>query len=481
VLDKTAKLNASGPTKGGTILIGGSGNLGSKKHPLASARSTTVAAGAILTADGGTGQGGTVVVWSEQQTDFAGKISARGATGGAAEVSGHQLLNYTGVADLRGADGLAGTLLLDPADVYITSTGTAPTGASIIDPATIVSQLALTNLTVTTNGGTGNGDITVATPVTFGGINTLTLSAYRGITLSAPVTATGTGSVALSADSSGTGTGTVNFVNSGLISLNGGTASIYYNPASYTAPTNYSPFVTGGALTSYMLVNSGTQLAAINNNTAGNYALNTNIDLTGAGFNGITSLSGILDARGHTISNLNISNTAASTLGLVGTLQGTVTDLVLTGVNVTNRNYVGAVAGLNYGTISDLTVAGSVTGSYYIGGVAGWNYGTISAVSANVNVQANIYGGGITGVNLASLPRYPALIQNVSSSGHVTATRYGAGIAGYNSGTISGALSVGAIVAAVKKDWSWFFGAVVLSIGIGIMITIITKSFTATI
>lgn len=43
------------------------------------------------------------------------------------------------------------------------------------------------------------------------------------------------------------------------------------------------------------------------------------------------------------------------------------------------------------------------------------------------------------------------------------------------------ALSVGAIVAAVKKDWSWFFGAVVLSIGIGIMITIITKSFTATI
>jgi len=42
------------------------------------------------------------------------------------------------------------------------------------------------------------------------------------------------------------------------------------------------------------------------------------------------------------------------------------------------------------------------------------------------------------------------------------------------------ALSVGAIVAAVKKDWSWFFGAVVLSIGIGIMITIITKSFTAT-
>lgn len=43
------------------------------------------------------------------------------------------------------------------------------------------------------------------------------------------------------------------------------------------------------------------------------------------------------------------------------------------------------------------------------------------------------------------------------------------------------ALAVGAIVAAVKKDWSWFFGAVVLSIGMGILIGIVNASFTATI
>ena len=42
------------------------------------------------------------------------------------------------------------------------------------------------------------------------------------------------------------------------------------------------------------------------------------------------------------------------------------------------------------------------------------------------------------------------------------------------------ALGVGAIVAAVKKDWSWFFGAVVLSMGVGVMISIINISFTAT-
>ena len=43
------------------------------------------------------------------------------------------------------------------------------------------------------------------------------------------------------------------------------------------------------------------------------------------------------------------------------------------------------------------------------------------------------------------------------------------------------AIGVGAVVAAVKKDWSWFFGAVVLSVGVGIIVTIINASFTATI
>ena len=43
------------------------------------------------------------------------------------------------------------------------------------------------------------------------------------------------------------------------------------------------------------------------------------------------------------------------------------------------------------------------------------------------------------------------------------------------------ALGVGSIVAGVKKDWSWFFGAVVLSMGVGVIVGIINASFTATI
>lgn len=41
-------------------------------------------------------------------------------------------------------------------------------------------------------------------------------------------------------------------------------------------------------------------------------------------------------------------------------------------------------------------------------------------------------------------------------------------------------LAVGAVVAAVRKDWSWFFGAMVLSIGMGVMLSVVDASFTAT-
>ncbi len=38
------------------------------------------------------------------------------------------------------------------------------------------------------------------------------------------------------------------------------------------------------------------------------------------------------------------------------------------------------------------------------------------------------------------------------------------------------AIGVGSVVAAVKKDWSWFFGAVVLSMGIGVIVGIVNAS-----
>ncbi len=43
------------------------------------------------------------------------------------------------------------------------------------------------------------------------------------------------------------------------------------------------------------------------------------------------------------------------------------------------------------------------------------------------------------------------------------------------------AVAVGAVVAAVRKEWTWFLGAIVLSVGISVVVGIINASFTATI
>ncbi|WP_338911970.1 TrbC/VirB2 family protein [Mycetohabitans rhizoxinica] len=40
-------------------------------------------------------------------------------------------------------------------------------------------------------------------------------------------------------------------------------------------------------------------------------------------------------------------------------------------------------------------------------------------------------------------------------------------------------IGVGSVMAAVRKDWSWFFGGVVLSMGVGVAVGIVNASFTA--
>ena len=69
------------------------------------------------------GDGGKVVVWSDQTTSFAGSILALGGTasgnGGFAEVSGKSTLDFRGSVDLRAPNGAFGTLLLDPPNYRI--------------------------------------------------------------------------------------------------------------------------------------------------------------------------------------------------------------------------------------------------------------------------------------------------------------------------------------------------------------------------
>jgi hypothetical protein len=80
---------------------------------LANAQSTLVADGALINVSALTsGDAGNAVVWSNQRTDFAGSIWATGGSqsgsGGFVEMSGHDVLNFTGTVDLRATSGTQG-------------------------------------------------------------------------------------------------------------------------------------------------------------------------------------------------------------------------------------------------------------------------------------------------------------------------------------------------------------------------------------
>ncbi|MBV9289063.1 MAG: hypothetical protein JO288_14825, partial [Hyphomicrobiales bacterium] len=167
------------------------------------------------------GDGGTVAVWSNGATRFAGQISAAGAPGGGnggyAEVSAnpvtHGVLSFAGIAQLTAPKGARGTLLLDPFDIVI-STGTdsggsfsggvwIPTATSVINNVTLENQLAVSNVIVSTglagSPGTDAGNLTVFAPISWSSSSSLTLEAFSNIFVGAPITATGAGSLTLTA------------------------------------------------------------------------------------------------------------------------------------------------------------------------------------------------------------------------------------------------------------------------------------------
>lgn len=116
-----ATIDVSGSAGGGAALIGG-GFQGNDPDVL-NATSTIVDETSSIIADALiAGDAGTVVVWSDESTSFAGSITARGGQqsgdGGLIEVSG-MALSMTGMADTTAANGDTGWLLLDPLGIEV--------------------------------------------------------------------------------------------------------------------------------------------------------------------------------------------------------------------------------------------------------------------------------------------------------------------------------------------------------------------------
>ncbi|TIX50934.1 beta strand repeat-containing protein [Alteraurantiacibacter aquimixticola] len=357
-------------------------------------------------------------------------------------------------AAVRGAVNLPGSVEA----TYVTGTNGNVTLSSVVTGAKVLVA--------------GTGDVTVSGTTILAGSGPMVIGARGGISVNAALSS-GADKVILRADAAGTGTGTVDFGTGGSLSFagTGQAVDIFYNPASYAAPTNFSANLVGAGaatatLNAYMLVNDVNQLQAMDTNLAGIYALGRDIDASatagwngGAGFDPIGSSSnhftGTLNGQGHVISGLTIDREYFNDIGLFASLESgsLIHDLSLDGGSVTGFYYTGALAARSTGgTIRNVSSSMAVTGDYDIGGLVGVADGTTIAnafVSGAVSGISNI--GGLVGeTNDVS-------INNAFVSGAVSGGSDVGGVIGFDilesvvsnvhvSGSITGSSFVGGVI-----------------------------------
>lgn len=333
-----------------------------------------------------------------------------------------------------------------------------------------------TDVRVATTGARGTtGNIGVTANLTWHGDASLSLAAYRNVSVAPRVTIAnkGAGTLTLRADASGLDNGG-SVVNRGTLdwSRSTGAISAFYDmngrydagtqrTNSAWAPGLYSGLLT--QITAYKLVNSLDDLQSVGHDLAGNYALGRDLDASATSTepyvpigNTLTPFTGQFDGQGHLISSLTAQpwfspNPDDSPLiGMFGEVgrTGIVRNLNIEGtmgapyVLGAQLGYVGIAAASNNGTLLRVTASGSIdtgatdSGLDYtvVGGLVGVNDGTILRSSSGVGVVAGGNVGGLVGYN-------SGLVMQSSSSGRVESLSYinhgAGGLVGANPGTIT--------------------------------------------
>jgi filamentous hemagglutinin family protein len=410
-----AILTAIGTYGGGEIKIGGDYQGGGTTPR---AKTTRIDTGATIDASATRqGNGGRVIAWSDERTEFGGLIYVKGGLlggdGGFVETSSKDVLVAHGLADASAPYGKGGLWLLDPSNVTIANgAGFNASGGGTVNPTTdaytvdaTTIQTALrggTSVTITTTngGGTEDGDILVDNATidkNAGGDATLTLKAANNITLD---TSTFTSSsnklhVTLWSDADNSSTGAISATNSTLTSnggdiiLGGGldpAANAAVGDAAHQDGINLdnTTFNAGGG--NIALRGTGWSNAAaageygivIQNNsslqtTGGTITLTGTGGDTGAGTNcGIFSFYSNIQA---TSGDITITGTGGDTGGAggsigsdinVGNIQSTSGDITITGIagangmNWSSGIYInGAWNGVDFTTIT--TDSGTIT------------------------------------------------------------------------------------------------------------------------
>jgi filamentous hemagglutinin family protein len=423
LVDRGATVNASGAAGGGEVAVG-TRLRGAANRRLASR--TGIAEGATVRADATQrGNGGTVIINSQDYTGHAGTISARGGpeggNGGFVEVSGQGGLFVLGSIDTSAPMGQPGTILIDPFDLLITDGSDTIPGsgnATVVDNVVAAEALpddayiypsqfqalfgdvileARNNITVTgtierTGGGltlNAGNDILVNAAIT--GSSFINLVAGQDITVNAPIQATG--AITLDAGRNLSVTSALTafanapialFARAGTMSLTAGQFTGNGGSFAATAATNITSetFITGFSSIALTAQTGDVVLS-------GGAALNTGAEADGVSVTAgnAISLGGGERSAGRVISTEGlvdlqagdggISQTAAirgdtlqvrTTGNAILDLNPVNTDLDINRVNVLGASDVGGNFSFRVSEIGDIAAALTIDGVVRVGG-----------------------------------------------------------------------------------------------------------------
>ena len=230
------KIDVSGDCGGGEVLIGG--DFQGKNDQIQNATLNVVMEGAEIYADAlENGDGGRVIIWSDETTVMQGAVFARGGKqsgdGGFVEASGRENLSLSGHVNTMAPFGRTGELLLDPSDIRISTD--ASTGVNFVPPnffatqasgnindVTLVAFLNSTNVTITTTSSfTAVGNVTFEANIGWASNNDLTVLADNDIIVNSTITISNGAGGSVIFDASGGG-----IAMTGSITLDGGRASL---------------------------------------------------------------------------------------------------------------------------------------------------------------------------------------------------------------------------------------------------------------
>ena len=346
-----------------------------------------------------------------------------GGNGGFIETSSSRVRIIDGtVVTTLAPQGKSGIWLIDPPpgnDFTIASdkggSVTSGTPDGDISGSTLTAALGSGDVTILSSQGSsspGAGNIKVNDVVSWSK-NKLTLIATNDINVNAVMTAgatddtgtpgtfatldlePGSGKVNMGFNPDGTFKGRVDFFNANGVTPRSGSGFLVINSSSYT------------------VINTAD---ALQDPVGGNYALGSSFSVSSiVNFNPV-GLSTTFDGLGHTISDLTI-NRPNQGVGLFADSHVTIRNVGLANASVTGSLYTGALAGINFGTITNSYATGGVTGGGYIGGLVGDNVGSIDNSYADVSVDGELIVGGLAGSNVGHITNSYAM-GNVTGSGN---------------------------------------------------------------